>query len=73
MVGMVGFLEVQIPDAEGAEVAQKTQKIQKGKKGFRTTVAYFLFAELNSFGFRLTFLRLLRNFCAFCVHIGFHS
>jgi hypothetical protein len=33
MVGMVGFLEVeiQIPDAKGAEVAQKTQKRKKNK------------------------------------------
>jgi hypothetical protein len=33
MVGMVGFLEVeiQIPDAKGAEVAQKTQKRTKNK------------------------------------------
>jgi hypothetical protein len=34
MVGMVGFLEVeiQIPDAKGAEVAQKTQKRKKNKR-----------------------------------------
>jgi hypothetical protein len=48
MVGMVGFLgvEIQIPDAKGAEVAQKTQKRKKKK-----WAACFTLKELEEVGF----------------------
>jgi hypothetical protein len=50
------------PDAEDAEVTQKTQKDQKQKSDSKN----MQFAKTLG---RFSFLRLLRNFCAFCVRL----
>jgi hypothetical protein len=48
----------QQPDAEDAEVAQKTQKKPLRNKWGQIPIIFF---------FSDSFLRLLRNFCVFCV------
>jgi hypothetical protein len=60
--------EYKQPVAEGAEVAQKTQKIpEKESPKLNLSTASFVEALRPWRLFSGIFLRLLRNFCAFCV------
>jgi hypothetical protein len=62
-------MQIQIPDAEGAEVAQKTQKRSKKmrKQNMRNEIDKAAMKSSSRSSFVFSFLRLLRNFCALCV------